>query len=57
MTISEASPRNKIQKQPCASLSPVLENDYILAALKELSYFTYKVTMPYLNCVERVQPE
>ena len=30
-----------------------LENDYILAALKALSYFTYKVTMPYLNCVEK----
>ena len=29
-----------------------LENDYILAALKALSYFTYKITMPYLNCVE-----
>ena len=30
-----------------------LENDYILAALKALSYFTYKVTMSYLNCVEK----
>ena len=30
-----------------------LENDYILAALKALSYFTYKFTMPYLNCVEK----
>ena len=30
-----------------------LENDYILAALKALSYFTYKVTMPYLNCVKK----
>ena len=29
-----------------------LENDYILAALKALSFLTYKVTMPYLNCIE-----
>ena len=29
-----------------------LENDYILAAFKALSFFTYKVTMPYLNCIE-----
>ena len=30
-----------------------LENDYIPAVLKALSYFTYKVTMPYQNCVEK----
>ena len=30
-----------------------VDNDYILAAFKALAYFTFKVTMPYLNCVER----
>ena len=30
-----------------------LENDYILAAVNALSYFTYKVTMPHLNCAEK----
>ena len=30
-----------------------LENDYIVTALKALSNFTYYVTMPFLNCVEK----
>lgn len=30
-----------------------LENDYIVSGLKALSNFTYNVTMPFLNCVER----
>ena len=30
-----------------------LECDYIIAALKSLANFTYKVTMPYLNCIEK----
>jgi hypothetical protein len=31
-----------------------LECDFIIAGLKALSNFTYEVTMPFLNCVERV---
>ena len=31
-----------------------LESDYIAVSLKALSNFTYRVTMPYLNAVERV---
>ena len=31
-----------------------LESDYIPVSLKALSNFTYRVTMPYLNAVERV---
>ena len=30
-----------------------VENEYIIAAFKALVYFTFKVTMPFLNCVER----
>ena len=30
-----------------------LECDYIIASLKALANFTYKVTMPFLNCVEK----
>ena len=30
-----------------------LESDYIRAALKALGNFTYYVTMPFLNCIER----
>lgn len=30
-----------------------IENDFILAGLKALANFTYKITMPYLNCVEK----
>ena len=30
-----------------------LESEFIITALKALSFFTYKVTMPYLNMVER----
>ena len=30
-----------------------LESKFVFTALKALSYFTYKVTMPYLNMVER----
>ena len=30
-----------------------VDNDYIVAAFKALAYFTFKVTMPFLNCVER----
>ena len=29
------------------------ESEYIRAAFKALAYFTYRVTMPLLNCVER----
>ena len=30
-----------------------IENEYIIAAFKALGYFTFRVTMPFLNCVER----
>ena len=30
-----------------------VENEYIIAAFKALAYFTFKVPMPFLNCVER----
>lgn len=30
-----------------------VENEYIIAAFKALGYFTFKVTMPFLNCVEQ----
>ena len=29
------------------------QSEYICAAFKALGYFTYKVTMPFLNCVEQ----
>lgn len=29
-----------------------LESDFILAGFKALANFTYRVTMPFLNCVE-----
>ena len=29
-----------------------VENEFVVAAFKALGYFTFKVTMPYLNCVE-----
>ena len=31
-----------------------LESEFIIAALKALPNFTYKVTMPYLNAIEKV---
>ena len=31
-----------------------IQNDYILAAFKGLAYFTFKITMPFLNCVEQL---
>ena len=30
-----------------------IENDFIIAGLKALANFTYRITMPYLNCVEK----
>jgi len=30
-----------------------LESEYIIAAMRALANFTYRVTMPYLNCIER----
>ena len=30
-----------------------LESEYIVAGMRALANFTYEVTMPYLNCVER----
>lgn len=31
-----------------------LESEFVIAGLKALSNFTYYITMPFLNCVERV---
>ena len=30
-----------------------IENEYLMAAFKALGYFTFKVTIPFLNCVEQ----
>jgi len=30
-----------------------LESEYIIAAMRALANFTHRVTMPYLNCIER----
>jgi hypothetical protein len=34
-----------------------LENDFILAGMKTLANFTYNVTMPCLNCVEKANQD
>ena len=48
--ILEETTNNNLLVQACRLCS---ENKYIVAALKALSYFTYKITMPYLNFVEK----
>ena len=48
--ILEETTNNNLLVQACRLY---LENEYTVAALKALSYFTYKVTMPYLNFVEK----
>ena len=42
--------KNNLLTRAC---SLYLESEFIMTALKALSFFTYKVTMPYLNMVER----
>ena len=34
-----------------------LENDFIIVGFKALANFTYRVTMPFLNCVERANQD
>ena len=31
-----------------------IQNDFVIAGLRALANFTYKITMPYLNCIEKV---
>ena len=47
----ERTSRNKLLVRAC---NLYLESDLIIAGLKALSNFTYHITMPFLNCVERV---
>ena len=46
---------NKANKSNTLSeaCKPYIESEYITAAWKALANFTYKVAMPFLNCVER----
>ncbi|CAK8673115.1 unnamed protein product [Clavelina lepadiformis] len=44
--------KNNLLVRAC---SLYLENEFIVASLKALSHFCHKVTMPYLNMVERCQ--
>ena len=48
--ILEGTTNNSLLVQACRLY---VENKYIVAVLKALSYFTYKVTMLYLNFVEK----
>ena len=48
--ILDETPLNNLLVRSCRIY---LENDFIIAGLKALANFTYKVTMPYLNCVEK----
>ena len=48
--ILDKTTHNNLLVQACKLY---IESDYIRAALKALAYFTFMVTMPYLNCVER----
>ena len=48
--VLEETPTSNLLVQACKLYA---ENEYILAALKALGYFTYKITMPFLNCVEQ----
>ena len=47
----ERTSRNNLLVRAC---NLYLESDLIIAGLKSLSNFTYHITMPFLNCVERV---
>ena len=48
--VLDETPLNNLLVRACRIY---LENDFIIAGLKALANFTYKITMPYLNCVER----
>ena len=50
--ILEETTNNNLLVQACRLY---LENECVVAAFKALSYFTYKVTMPYLNFVENLR--
>ena len=49
-TLLETTTYNNLLVQACRLYS---QSEYVRAALKALGYFTYKITMPFLNCVER----
>ena len=48
--VLDETPLNNLLVRACRIY---LEDDFIIAGLKALANFTYKITMPYLNCVER----
>lgn len=48
--VLEESSLNNLLAQACRMY---IESDYIVAALRALANFTFKVTMPYVNCVEK----
>ena len=52
--ILEETPLNNLLVRAC---SIYLENDFIIAGLKALANFTYKVTMPFLNFVEKTDQD
>ena len=48
--ILEKTTHNNLLVQACKLYA---QCDYIKAAFKAVAYFTYKITMPFLNCVEQ----
>ena len=50
----DVTPLNNLLVRACKIY---LENDFIRAGLKALEDFTYRVTMPFLNCVERANQD
>ena len=48
--VLEETPLNNLLVRACRIY---LENEFVVAGLKALANFTYKVTMPYLNFIER----
>ena len=48
--ILEKTTHNNLLVQACKLYT---QCDYIKAAFKAIGYFTYKITMPFLNCIER----
>ena len=52
--ILNETPLNNLLVRACRIY---LENDFIIAGLKALANFTYKVTMPFLNFVERTDQD
>ena len=48
--VLDETPLNNLLVHACRIY---LEDDFVIAGLKVLANFTYEITMPYLNCVER----